>query len=393
MRHCRRTDGIYRWSDLPCWIVGETDAATAEQDTRSPPALRAVALYLSIRMVGLVAMAVLASLHGRPLIEVLTKWDGQWYAGIAQHGYGFVRHHPDGRLLADFVFFPLVPLLERCLNASTGIDPAVAGVAISLVSAPLAAWGIYRCVERTVDVRTAVITVVLWGSLPVASIQTMAYTESLFTALAAWSLYFCLTQRWLAAAGLASAAALARPTGVAVTAAVLVAITLAVRHEGRFHVRYAAGAAIALVGSVAYPGWVGARSGSITGYFQATSGWGNRFDGGRAFAVWVSGQPPVVALLILAGVAGLTILFVNNIKMSLPAPLITYTLILLLLSFGTSAYFGSKPRYLVPAFVLLVPVAHWLARRPAGHCWTVLAALAAVSVGYGSLWLLGPGPP
>ena len=74
-------------------------------------------------------------------------------------------------------------------------------------------------------------------------------------------------------------------------------------------------------------------------------------------------------------------------------PVLVYAVTLVVLALTTSGYFGSKPRYLLPAaFPLLFPVAWWLAVRPR---WVTATGLAAAAVGsaYAAVWLLGPGPP
>jgi hypothetical protein len=59
-----------------------------------------------------------------------------------------------------------------------------------------------------------------------------------------------------------------------------------------------------------------------------------------------------------------------------------------------SGYFGAKPRYLLPAFVLLVPVAGLLTRAGTTRRTALVLALAAVtSTVDGSAWPLGSGPP
>ena len=61
----------------------------------------------------------------------------------------------------------------------------------------------------------------LWAVLPHSLVLTMAYTEPLLTAFAAWALYALLRGRWGWAGGLAVLAGLTRPTGIAVAAAVV----------------------------------------------------------------------------------------------------------------------------------------------------------------------------
>jgi hypothetical protein len=43
-------------------------------------------------------MALTALVRGRGPHRILTAWDAQWYAGIAEHGYGYT-----GRTLAGEV--------------------------------------------------------------------------------------------------------------------------------------------------------------------------------------------------------------------------------------------------------------------------------------------------
>ena len=40
-------------------------------------------------MLSWVSLWVAAAREGRGLHRILTAWDAQWYAGIAEHGYGY----------------------------------------------------------------------------------------------------------------------------------------------------------------------------------------------------------------------------------------------------------------------------------------------------------------
>lgn len=77
----------------------------------------------------------------------------------------------------------------------------------------------------------------------------------------------------------------------------------------------------------------------------------------------------------------------------LPPPVLVYTLAVVAVSLVGAAYFGSRPRLIMPAFPLLLPAAVALARLRARYAGAVLAVLAAASAGYGAFTLLGPGPP
>ena len=78
------------------------------------------------------------------------------------------------------------------------------------------AWALFLIGDRLYGRRAGICLAVLWAALPVGIVQSMAYSESLFTALAAWSLWAVLDRRWVLAGVLASCAGLTRPVGAAV---------------------------------------------------------------------------------------------------------------------------------------------------------------------------------
>jgi hypothetical protein len=161
--------------------------------------------------------------------------------------------------------------------------------------------------------------------------------------------------------------------------------------------RQLVGAALAPLGCLGYVGWVGWRTGSATGYFEVTDRWGNGFDAGFAFANWTWGliRSPdfVLGVLVCLGVAVVIGLLAWCVRQGQPLPLVVYSSVVVVMALTTSGYFGSKPRYLLPAFPLLLPLAGWLARRrPLVAVW-IVALGATASAAYGAIWLLGPGPP
>ena len=369
-------------------------------------AVLAISLFLAVRALVALTVGVVADAQGRSALRLYTKWDAQWYVGIAENGYGFVRQHEDGRLLADYAFFPLYPAAERLVSTLTGLAYPVAGVLLSVLASVVAAGGIFAIASRVLGTREAVVTVVLWASLPVAVVQTMGYSESLFTALAAWCLYAVLCNRWLQAALLACGAGLTRPVGAAVVAAVIIAGVVGwldapessrVRGFRRLLDRRLATVLIAPLGLMGYLGWVAYETGEVGGYFNVTQRWGNGFDGGRAFGVWIGrhlvGPSPLLGLAILVGLAALVGLVVLCARQRLPLPVLVYMVAMVVMALTTSGYFGSNPRYLLPVFPLLFPVASWLVARPR---WVTATGLAVAPVGaaaYAAVWLLGPGPP
>jgi hypothetical protein len=255
--------------------------------------------------------------------------------------------------------------------------------------------------------RAGVFAVLLWAVLPVGIVQSMAYSESLFTALAAWSLYAVLTGRWVTAGALASLAGLTRPVGIAVVAAVWAAGTAAsVRNRvdaaedtSALSLRRALGLALAPVGTAAYVLWVGHRTGAgPLGYLDVQAGWRNGFDGGYAFARFVADKftsfPSALAGAgLIVGVGLVVWLYVVCVRQGQPLPLLVYAGVVTALALCASSYFGSKPRLLMPAFPLLLPLALALSRLRTRRSAAVVAAIAGASALYGAFWLNGSGPP
>ncbi|MFI1014317.1 glycosyltransferase family 39 protein [Streptomyces sp. NPDC020965] len=358
---------------------------------RAAPAL---ALFAVARVTGMLVMAGWAWHIDRPPRRTLARsWDSDWYLLIAENGYGRTLRWPDGAVQSDLAFFPLYPGLVRAITDVTPVTSGTAGLLVSWTAAGAAAWGIYAIGERLYGRRTATALVVVWGLLPHAVVLSMAYTEPVLTAFAAWSLYAVLTRRWLWAGALAALAGLARPNGIAVAAAVLlVAAYELVRCRGRGPWRLWAGAALAPAGWCGYVLYVGFRKGDpLGGYFAVQRGWTSRFDFGvgalrvvRDIVLRPTVLPLVVALAVVAASVVLFALFALDRP---PLALVVYTAVLVLITVGGSGFFESKPRFLLPAFPLLLPVARGLARARPGTAVVVTAALAGLSFAYGAYLL------
>ncbi|MGW7525006.1 glycosyltransferase family 39 protein [Streptomyces sp. NPDC054783] len=434
-------------------------------DTRvAPPhapllrrAAPAVLGYAAVRALGLVVLALWSAARGKSAYTLLTaRWDSLWYTRVAGPGYGYEVRLPNGDVHSDLAFFPLLPWLERLLHAVTPLSYADAGFVVSLLASLAAACGIFAVAERVYGPRVGMCAVLLWAVLPVGIVQSMAYSESLFTALAAWSLYALLTGRWITAGTLAALAGLTRPVGAAVVAAVWVAGVLSfVRDRSTMHMpgahndgrapapalgasggtqaparapgahtasynpqvpeapadthvpcappapvwRRVLGMVIAPLGAAGYVLWVGQRTGKgVLGYLDVQAGWRNGFDGGYAFARFVADKftsfPSAFAGAgLIIGVALLLWLYATGVRRRQPVELLVYTGVVLALALCASSYFGSKPRLLMPAFPVLLPLACSLARLRTSRSVLVTAGLAVATAVYGAFWLNGSGPP
>ncbi|MEU1352278.1 hypothetical protein [Streptomyces sp. NPDC005795] len=369
--------------------------------TAAAPALGA---YAAVRIVGLVVFWAAASAAGKNAPHLLSqRWDSLWYQRVAENGYGYTVTLPGGGVHSDLAFFPLLPALERGLAEVTPLGLPGAGLLVAWTAALLAAWGIFAVGARLYGRRTGVVLAALWGVYPTAFVQSMAYTETLFTALAAWSLYAVLTRRWIVAGALCVLAGLTRPSAAALIAALAVtaAVTLVREYRAgtgdgmiRRHGRMLLGVVIAPLGWLAYVVFVAVREGRPFAYFDVQAQWGNSIDGGAALASFILGLPLPAMLGLCAALAALGRLVSLCVRQRQPLPVLVYGIAVVVISLIGSGYFGSRPRLMMPAFPLLLPPAVALLRlRSTARTAAVLAVLAVASAAYGAWTLLGSGPP
>ncbi|MEU6074131.1 hypothetical protein [Micromonospora sp. NPDC047074] len=348
----------------------------------------ALAGYAAIRAVGLVVLAVWGDARDARFGQLIgMRADAGWYLRIAERGYDSGE-----QLQSDMAFFPLYPYLVSWLEPLSPLAMRNTAIAVAWIASLAAAWGLFAVGNHLYGRRTGVLLAVLWGLLPHAIVQSMAYTESLFTALAAWSLFAVLTRRWLTAGVLCLLAGLTRPTASALIPVVMLAALIAlVRRYGGW--RAATALVLAPLGWVGYLAWVGWRMGRPDGWFHIQdAGWGSTFDAGaaslealgKALDEDASLQWYVVATVALVSIA----LFALSCLDRQPWPLLMFSGLLLLTTLGSSGYFYSKARFLLPAFALLLPVARGLAGTTRARMAVVLVTMTVMSVYFGAHLLL-----
>lgn len=375
---------------------GMAEAATARvRAQRSTPfwhALAPAGVYLAVRLVGVAVLAVMTVGEGADLIDELTSWDGHWLLAIARSGYdGVPSSFVDafGARTSDTAlgFFPGYPAAVAALGALLG--PIAAGLTVSAGSGVVAAYGLTRLAQLVPggSRRAGLLLTALFAATPLALALSMTYTEALFCALAVWSLVGVLRGQWLLAGALAAVAGLVRPTASSLVAAVALAALAAVisRRDGW---RPWVGGLLSTTGLVGYLGWVAVRTGDPGGWARIQrEGWGWYLDGGFATARYAtrilgSGERAFDLVTVLALVASLVLLVVA-VRMRLPWPLLVYGALVLVTVWGTEGLMNAKLRLLVPAFVLLVPVAIGLSPRRVGTAVAVVAAAALASGWFG----------
>ena len=311
-------------------------------------------------------------------MNLWSHWDGEHYVTLALGGY---LTPPDN---VSPAFFPLYPLLVRSFAEIFG-GPisrealSVWGPLISLLFLPFALYFVYQIALDGWGHRVARGTVLALAFFPTTFFLNAAYTESLFLALSAGSVWAVRVRKdLLLACVLAGLASATRNVGV------FLIVPLAyewINNLDRYRWR---GAYLLLVpsGLVAYMGYLWARFGDPILFYTAQEDWGREATGplvtvGRAWASAVEGAgrlldpglwaDPTLGNLAnhLAGAGNLTNLafFVFAVAVllagfrDLPPSLTLYGLLLIAPAtlFGTaqSPLMGT-PRYILVAFPLFI---------------------------------------
>jgi Mannosyltransferase (PIG-V) len=385
-------------------------AARHDQEAGSRSALAAtgVLIYAAIRALTL-AVAALLLHHGRfralrwSVVHLIVSWDSDRFLIIAAHGYAYVPgfRQPDSILAS----YPGYPLAIDTIAWIPGIGLERAGFAVTIAAGLAAAWGLTRLgTALTGDRRLSLVMVAAWAVAPASIVLSMVYSEALYCALAVWCLVALVERRWLTAAVLTIGAGLARSsTGVALVAAVTVAAlptviaALRARQPAAIWWRPAVALLLSPLGVLGYWAYSAVRLHHLGGFIWLEKNGHDGFDWGQgvfdSLRIALFGRP-FAALVMTLFVLGLAVLLtLCSLTEKFPLSLHVYTVAVVVIALGVGPlYLGSKPRFLLPAVLLSVPVARLLAPLPAWLLGPVIAVLGAASVWF-SLYLMTAGWP
>ena len=328
-----------------------------------------------------------------------SHWDGEHYVALATGGY----LQPPGNVSP--AFFPLYPLLVRSLAELSGGPLSLGAVSawgalLSLVCLPLALFFVYRVAEDGWGDAVARAATLALAFFPTSFFLNSAYTESLFLALSAGSLWAARVRRdLLLACLLAGLAAATRNVGVFLLAPLFL---LWLRDVRRYRWRgvYLALAPSGLVAYAAYLWW---RFGDPLLFYTDQQKWGRQAAGpfataGRVWEAAVAGSerlldPRLWADPSLANLADhleaannlynlaffvfAVVLLILGFR-DLPADLGVYAFLLVAPAtlFGTPASpLMGTPRYVLVAFPLFIVLGRLLSEnRPLLIGWLTLSA-------------------
>jgi len=380
-----------------------------EAGSRMPLAVSGMLIYAAIRVLSLAVAAFLLH-YGRfraihwSLVHLVVSWDSGRFLYIASHGYANVPgYRYPYSILASY---PGYPLVIDTIAWIPGIGLKRAGFAVTMAAGLAAAWGLTRLGMALIgDRRISLLMVAVWSVAPASFVLSMVYSEALFCALAIWCLVALVERRWLTAGVLTIGAGLARSsTGVALVAAVAVAAlptviaALRARQPAATWWRPAVALLLSPLGVLAYWAYSAVRLHQFAGFVWLEKNGHDSFDWGQGVFLAVKdvlfGHPSAPEVMTLFVIAAAVVLTAFTLTEKFPWCVHVYTLVIVVVALGVGPqYLGSKPRFLLPAFLLSVPVARLLARLPAWLVGLVIGVLGAASVWFFLFLIAGGSAP
>jgi hypothetical protein len=248
-------------------------------------------------------------------LNLVTKWDGEWYLNIAVDGY----HWNDaarvtgalpvavGRAEARLAFFPAYPMLMRAAGWIVG-NTIAGGLVVSLAAFLWALAYVFRLAREQIGDADAVGAVLLLAFYPFSVFYGVIYTESLFLLAAVGGLYHFRRAEWARASLWGLVIGLTRPNGFLLSVVLLAAgIERAVRQrragtlDGREWRRVRTGALVALmpvIGVLIFSGYCWWLSGDPLTWMRLHRIWGR---GQQTLAQLIAGRYGEITRLGLVG--------------------------------------------------------------------------------------------
>ena len=379
-----------------------------------------LAVYAASRLFYLLAGAMLAKVVPLSRFQRITSdvpsgtknhWshrDGEHYVALAANGY---LQPPEN---VSPAFFPLYPLVVRSFAELFGGPLSLGamsswGMLVSLLFLPLALFFVYRIAEDGFGEGTARGTVLALAFFPTAFFLNSAYTESLFLALSAGSIWAARVKKeLLLACVLAALAGATRNVGVFLVVPLFIGWLRDARESGWGREQLVRGTSLALVpsGLLGYMAYLWWRFDDPLLFYTDQGKWGRQATGllGTAGRVWeaaVEGATWLLDLELWANpslgnlanhLEGATNLynlvffvFAGAVLIAglrdLPFDLNVYAFLLVAPAtlYGTpqSPLMGT-PRYVLVAFPLFIVLGLLSRNRPLFVCWLVLSTAASL---------------
>lgn len=327
----------------------------------------------------------------RPILDVLTSWDGIWYLRIVRDGYPrVVRPNvtyfvPDARA----AFFPTYPMLVRAVDTVLPGGDTLAALATNFLLGAVAVWLVGLLARRLFDVDVAQHAMVLFAMFPGSFVLSFAYTEALLLTFAAACMWFILKRNWWLAGLFAALGTATRPNGIALVAACVVAAFFAIRERRDWWSLVAV--LMAPLGFLGFQFWLGRHTGEAGVWFRVqTEAWGE----GTSFGLtairrtWEAFSRPLTSptnTITAVSVVTLVVLIWFLRRYRLPWFMVAYVAVVVLLMLLPETV-TARPRFVFTAFPVFISAGAWFARDRRDWWPWVMSACAAGLVGLTALY-------
>lgn len=304
----------------------------------------------------------------RPMLDVLTSWDGLWYMDIVRNGYPRsvppdVTYHMDE---ARAAFFPLFPALGRVFDTVVPGGDTFAVLVMNTLFGFVAVVLIGLLGARLFGERVGRTTATLVALFPGSFVLTFAYSESLMLMLAAATMLCLLDERWLLAGVLAALTTATRPNGLAIVLCCAVAALMVIRSRREWGAL--AAVLLAPIGFIVFQVWLGQHTGEAGVWFRVQR---EAWDEGASFG-WTAIKNTAEAItqpltsptdtITAVSVVATVVLIWMAWKARLPWWMTAYSWAVVALMLAPATV-TARPRFLFTAFPLLIGAAVWFEQR------------------------------
>ena len=327
----------------------------------------------------------------RPMLDVLTSWDGIWYLRIVRSGYPHLVRPDVTYDMSDAraAFFPAYPMLVRLVDRILPGGDSVAALFTNFVLGAVAILLVGLLARELFGVRVSERTMVLMALFPGSFVLSFAYTEALLLTLAAGCLWFLLKRQWVLAGILAAIGTATRPNGVALVAACAVASFIAIRDRREW--RSLIAPLLSPLGFIGFMLWLGSHTGESGVWFRVqTEAWGEGTSFGltairRTIKAFTHPLTSPTNIVTAVSVLTLCLLLWFLRKHRLPPAFNAYVVVVVLLMLLPSTV-TARPRFLFTAFPLFIAAAVWFERDKRDWWPYVIGASTAGLVGLTALY-------
>ena len=291
----------------------------------------------------------------------LCSWDCGWYKSVVENGYHTIPDANNGRMVANYGFFPGFPLSVGLLMRATGFSFVAAGVALNAFYSLLFCWIAlrhYRELELSDEWQTMVFLAAFLLS-PWSLYNHVPYSEMLFNLSALGTFVYWRRGNYAAAAAFGVVLTGTRLSGIILPLVLLAellirergqVIGILLRPDGRFRAL-----AIMPLGLAAFLVFLFLHIGDPLAYFHIQqTGWGQGLRNPLAILVNGVGVGPRNLYAVIAYFVASAVILAGLVIRRIPFPLASFAW--LVPSVSLASMLAGQARYALALFPLYLIV-------------------------------------